>query len=53
MPGIAWPASGSTGLVKAVPVLWAGTSSRQTASRARIEHWTVRLRNVLQEAWEG
>ena len=32
---MAWPSSGSTGLVNAVPVLWAGTSSRQTASRAR------------------
>jgi hypothetical protein len=31
---IACPSSGSTGLVKAVPVLWVGTSSRQTASRA-------------------
>ena len=32
---MAWPRIGSTGLVNAVPVLWVGTSSRQTASRAR------------------
>ena len=31
----AWPRTGSTGLVNAVPVLCAGMSSRQTASRAR------------------
>jgi hypothetical protein len=31
----AWPGTGSAGLVKAVPVLRAGTSSRQAASRAR------------------
>ena len=29
---MAWPRIGSTGLVNEVPVLWAGTSSRQTAS---------------------
>ena len=33
---MAWPMSGSTGLVNAVPVLLTGTSSRQTASSARI-----------------
>lgn len=32
---IAWPSSGSTGLVNEMPVLWVGTSRRQTASRAR------------------
>ena len=26
---MAWPSSGSTGLVNAVPVLWTGRSSRQ------------------------